>query len=563
MMNFTKCILLVIALTSSVQSYIAVRPSLTTGRLTIGTSNVNKMRFSTLQMSTPAPDNIAVTPVKENVPFYKDKKIIKKILPQTLMMFFILFNYTILRDTKDVLVVTAPKSGAEIIPFLKTYVQLPAAIGFTFIYSILSNKMSQAKVFRLIITSFLAFFGSFAAFIYPNRGLLHPNLWADAVSLTAPTILLPVIAILRNWTFALFYMMAELWGSVVVSLLFWGFANEINTVDEAKKYYPAFGLVANVALIFSGQYVRYVSALRASLAPGVDAWGYSLKLLMAAIIAGGVGVLSIFEFIQRKVMTDPDCMDMKKEDEKKKSKKNKVEMSAGESVSFLAGSPYIRDLAALVVGYGMAINIVEVTWKSKLKAAFPDPNNYSAFMGNFSTATGIVTLLMMLGGRVIFKRFGWGAAAAITPITLLTTGVAFFSLILFPAVFAPLTAKLGTTPLMLAVLIGAAQNILSKGAKYSLFDPCKEMAYIPLDSESKTKGKAAIDVICNPLGKSGGSFIQQFLIGVTGSLSASTPYLGGILGVIIVGWLNAAKSLSKRISDDEAKQLTRDVLIQV
>eukprot|EP00596_Hydrurales_sp_CCMP1899_P008596 CAMPEP_0119043628 /NCGR_PEP_ID=MMETSP1177-20130426/24251_1 /TAXON_ID=2985 /ORGANISM="Ochromonas sp, Strain CCMP1899" /LENGTH=357 /DNA_ID=CAMNT_0007012161 /DNA_START=690 /DNA_END=1763 /DNA_ORIENTATION=- len=357
--------------------------------------------------------------------------------------------------------------------------------------------------------------------------------------------------------------MAELWGSVVVSLLFWGFANEINTVDEAKKYYPAFGLVANVALIFSGQYVRYVSALRASLAPGVDAWGYSLKLLMAAIIAGGVGVLSIFEFIQRKVMTDPDCMDMKKEDEKKKSKKNKVEMSAGESVSFLAGSPYIRDLAALVVGYGMAINIVEVTWKSKLKAAFPDPNNYSAFMGNFSTATGIVTLLMMLGGRVIFKRFGWGAAAAITPITLLTTGVAFFSLILFPAVFAPLTAKLGTTPLMLAVLIGAAQNILSKGAKYSLFDPCKEMAYIPLDSESKTKGKAAIDVICNPLGKSGGSFIQQFLIGVTGSLSASTPYLGGILGVIIVGWLNAAKSLSKRISDDEAKQLTRDVLIQV
>jgi ATP/ADP translocase len=129
-------------------------------------------------MSTPTPDNIAVTPVKENVPFYKDKKIIKKILPQTLMMFFILFNYTILRDTKDVLVVTAPKSGAEIIPFLKTYVQLPAAIGFTFIYSILSNKMSQARVFRLIITSFLAFFGSFAAFIYPNRGIsLHVDIY--------------------------------------------------------------------------------------------------------------------------------------------------------------------------------------------------------------------------------------------------------------------------------------------------------------------------------------------------------------------------------------------------
>ena len=40
--------------------------------------------------------------------------------------------------------------------------------------------------------------------------------------------------------------------------------------------------------------------------------------------------------------------------------------------------------------------------------------------------------------------------------------------------------RLGTTPLMMAVMIGAIQNILSKGAKYSLFDPCKEMAYIPL-----------------------------------------------------------------------------------
>ena len=51
---------------------------------------------------------------------------IKKFLPLTFMMFFILFNYTILRNTKDTLVITA--SGPEVIPFLKAVVILPFSI---------------------------------------------------------------------------------------------------------------------------------------------------------------------------------------------------------------------------------------------------------------------------------------------------------------------------------------------------------------------------------------------------------------------------------------------------
>ncbi len=52
------------------------------------------------------------------------------------------------------------------------------------------------------------------------------------------------------------------WGSVVVSVLFWGFANQITTVDEAKQFYPLFGLGANVALIFSGRAVKIFSQVR-------------------------------------------------------------------------------------------------------------------------------------------------------------------------------------------------------------------------------------------------------------------------------------------------------------
>lgn len=73
----------------------------------------------------------------------------------------------------------------------------------------------------------------------------------------------------------------------------------------------------------------------------------------------------------------------------------------------------------------------------------------------------------------------------ITPTVLLLTGVGFFSLLLFGQSLTPLLGKLGMTPLIAAVYVGALQNIFSKSSKYSLFDPCKEMAYIPLDEDMK------------------------------------------------------------------------------
>lgn len=171
--------------------------------------------------------------IKSVVPPEEERK---KLIPLALMFFAILFNYTILRDTKDVLMVTAPKSGAEVIPFIKTYVNLPAAIGFTGIYASLTNKMEQRDVFYTCVWPFLGFFSLFALVLYPNRAVLHPHAFCDMLGSFLPAGFSAPLAIIRNWSFAVFYVMAEMWGSVVASLLFWGFANEVTTVDEAKKY---------------------------------------------------------------------------------------------------------------------------------------------------------------------------------------------------------------------------------------------------------------------------------------------------------------------------------------
>ncbi|CAJ1956391.1 unnamed protein product [Cylindrotheca closterium] len=517
-------------------------------RPTLGTSPRGPFKF-TSSISQPRTSGTCLTTSKDAVEgepsrgfFSKFKAAIppaeerKKLVPLSLMFFAILFNYTILRDTKDVLMVTS--SGAEVIPFIKTYVNLPAAIGFTALYAKLSDSMEDTSVFYSVVASFLLFFSSFALFIYPNRDLLHPVSAVQWLSTRLPLGFSAPLAIIRNWSFSLFYVMSEMWGSVVSSLLFWKTANDVTTVEEAKKYYPLFGLGANVALIVSGQYVRWVSNLRANLDPGVDAWAVSLRFLMGAVLTSGTTLLMTYRHLQKNVVGTVK----RSPGAPKKAKGPRMTMK--ESAQFLINSPYIRNLAMLVISYGVCINIVEVSWKAKLKEAFPSPNEYSAFMGAFSSVTGSVTLLMMLLGRTIFSKFGWRFAALVTPSMIGVTGLSFFALNYFSDFFAPLSAAFGTTPLMMAVIVGAAQNILSKSSKYSLFDPCKEMAYIPLDKDSKTKGKAAIDIIGNPLGKSGGSLIQQILIFSVGSLAAATPYFAMILMGMIYLWIKSANSLS-------------------
>lgn len=466
---------------------------------------------------------------------------LKKLLPMFFMFFFISFNYTILRDTKDSLVV--PSSGAETIVFLKFWGVVPAAILFMIIYAKLSNLLSKENLFYTTIAPFLVFFGVFALFIYPNRDALHPHATADYLQQILPAGFHGLVSCFRNWTYSVFYILAELWGSVVLSLLFWGFANDITHVKEAKRFYSLFGLGANLALLVSGPSIYYFSKIRDTLPADVDAWGVSLNYLMSMVVIAGIMVIAIYWWMQRNVLTDARFYN---QNEEKKLKKEKPKMSLGESFAYLAKSKYILCLAVLVIAYGIAINLVEITWKNQLRLQYPHSNDYSAFMGLFSTITGAVTILMMLFvGSNLIRWKGWGFAAMVTPVVLLITGFAFFSFVLFRDNLGAYISMLGTTPLMLAVIFGAAQNIMSKSAKYSLFDPTKEMAYIPLDQEQKVKGKAAIDVVGARLGKSGGSLIQQGLILYFATITAITPYVAVILGIIIIAWIFAVKALNK------------------
>ena len=202
----------------------------------------------------------------------------------------------------------------------------------------------------------------------------------------------------------------------------------------------------------------------------------------------------------------------------------------------------------LVVCYGISINLVEVMWKDQVRLLCPTKEAFSGFMGGLQIWTGAATIFFMLVGANILRRCSWFTAAMMTPLMVFITGLIFFACIIFKDALSPMVgACCSLTILEVIAYMGLAQNVLAKGVKYSLFDSTKEMSYIPLDDELKSKGKAAVDVIGGRAGKSGGAainFVLLNLIFIGSKLAEIAPVVAGIFIVIMLVWFYAVHGLN-------------------
>jgi AAA family ATP:ADP antiporter len=469
----------------------------------------------------------------------------RKLVPMLLIFFFIAFDYNLLRSFKDSLIVTAHGSGAEAIPFIKVWAILPMAIAFTYLFTRLTNRYSREKVFYIMMGIFLTFFFIFTFFLYPAREALHPNETADKLQLLLPAGFKGLIALYRNWTFTAFYVMSELWSTAILTVLFWGFANEITKVGEARRFYGIFAIGANFSAILSGQAAVFFSGsfFFPSIPYGSEPWEQSVLFLNCAVIGCGLAAMALFRWLNARVLTPEERGAIRADYPRAK-------MSMRKNFATLAKSKYLLLIALIVVAYNLGINLIEIVWKNQIKELYPDPAGYNAYMGEVMTATGVVALITSLFMGNLLRRFSWTKIALVPPLIALTTGGLFFAFVYFSK--APLWTTgifLGLSPLLLSVTFGSVQNCVARASKYTLFDATKELAFIPLDRESKLKGKAAIDGVGSRLGKSGGSVIHQSFLLLFGSLAVSAPYIGMIFLVTSFIWILSVVALGKRFDN--------------
>ena len=464
---------------------------------------------------------------------------LKKFLPMSFLMFFILFVYTLVRDLKDIFVqyhthmwAGAGKADtALLISALKVWYVMPAAFLAVIAFNYLMNKFDFKKTFYIIISSFMIFYALYGFILYPNlNSLIMSTEQVTTMTEAAPAFFRTFLTCLGNWPITLYYTISEIWGTMAISSLFWIFANAVTMKSEVKRFFGLFSLVGNVGTILAGFTIK--TALK-------DASVSNVRMLMITVLCFGVAIMAIYWYINNKVLTDPRFYDASQV--KPKKKKEKVSMFEG--IKILFTNSYLLLIGVLVMGYGIAINFGEVVLKAHMKEAFDGPE-YASMQGNISIFTGVFSIFVTIIGAFILRNCKWKTSAVITPLIFLILGGTFFALVLYRKF---VSAQIfGMSALILATWFGIIQDALCKSIKYSLFDTTKSMAYLPLDEDTKTKGQAAVEVIGGRAGKAGASFIQQIMYGIVPNIMAHVVTVAGIFAVTVVVWVASVFSLSKK-----------------
>jgi ATP:ADP antiporter, AAA family len=478
-------------------------------------------------------------------PIYRSE--LAKFIPMIAIFFLICFNYHLLRIIKDSLIITQKHSGAEVIPYLKVWVILPSAFLMTYIFTKLSYRFKREYVFYIMCAFFLTFFLIFIFYLYPNSERLNLDTFANSLQTTLPSGMKGLIAIIRYWSFSLFYVIAESWSTIMYSVILWGFANEVTSIKEARRYYAIFGIGVNSSGILAGMFgtmlsttSKFTSSPKMSFL-GKTPWDQQLSIFIIMIIVCTLIAIVLYRYLHIKFFSYRNVVE-------KNPLIKKPKMSLRKSLSYVAKSKYLLYIAMIVLSYNLLINITEVLWKSQVREFFPTTQGYTAYMSRVTCYIGIIATLasFFITGNMV-RRLGWRITALATPIIIIISGVCFFYFLFLKQYFYTsnsLIPILGMTPLALTVFFGSIQNCLTRSAKYSVFDDSKEMTFIPLSPESKLIGKSAIDGIGSRLGKSGSSLILQFLFLFFATPVACAPIILGIIALVIPVWIHSINSLS-------------------
>lgn len=457
---------------------------------------------------------------------------LKKALSIGLILFFMLLTYTITKDLKEILIQKfASCGGVELIPIIKIFGVFPSLFLFIFIFETLINKFSHATVFKIFVWTFAIFYLVFGLIIIPNLNYMHmgsEQILSFRQSL--PDFLYYAVPCLANWSFTLFYILSEMWGSFIVPALFWQFAYKATKKDEAKKFFGLYVLMGNIGVIIAGFVLRNIFKI-CSLESSIKNKITALSLICSVCC---VFAMLLYAYSNRLFCNDKSVLTVKKP---------KCNVGIFRGLKLIFKSKYLLLIFLMLFGYGISVDFIEIYWQNYLRDNL-SIKEYFAVMGNFSISIGFFTIIMSLISPLIVNKLKWKTSTKITPIVIGTLGTIFFTLYIFEHFGKKYNSGFGIEPMCL-VIIGLLAVSISRSIRYSLFDSTKNLVYLDLENEFKTQGQATVESLGGRIGKSGSSVVGYILLNVVYPGTVVFNHIGVIFTMFIISIILWIESINK------------------
>lgn len=111
----------------------------------------------------------------------------------------------------------------------------------------MASMMEKKQLFYATCLPFFGFFALYDFLIFPNAAKIEPSMSTVMSYIGASSGGTAVVSsIISHWTSALFYVVAEVYASVSIGILFWQFANDVVPVSQAKRFYPLFAQMSGL-----------------------------------------------------------------------------------------------------------------------------------------------------------------------------------------------------------------------------------------------------------------------------------------------------------------------------
>ncbi len=471
--------------------------------------------------------------IKKIVPIHKTE--LPKFLCMAMMIFLILYIHHSLRVAKDTLIISS--LGTEAISAIKILV-LPISLLFTLFYIKLSDTLTRTRLFHTMIWFFISYFVLFVTVLYPYHELLILSI-PEAISTKFPTFKY-FFQIISNWHYCLFFIFSELLITTLLNISFWQIANHITSIEESKRFYPLWGFASQIGLLLAGYLAKAFVTNSANYQTTLN------KVILSIIIAGTF--LSLSLIILGKII-GIKALNIKHNLPPTIDRKKKVKLSLKDSLKYIVTAKPILLITSLILCYNLSLNLIEGIWKKATEVYFAgNANQIHYFMGNINLYESLLCMIIALLGGYLLRVSKWKISALTTPIVVIFIGGLFFLSIFFKH-SALLMAIIKVPALTVAVFSGAIYYTFAKAMKHTMFDSTKEMAFIPLADELKTKGKAAAEMVGIRLGKGSGAFIQQALLMTFTNMTLLdfAPIFFVIFSILMFLWVLSINALSRTL----------------